>query len=391
MLRKKLAVVLTHPIQYYAPIFKLLAIELELMVFYTWGKDSVKKFDPGFGKVVEWDIPVLEGYPYAFVENKAKKPGSNHFWGIKNPTIIQEIKNYRPDCILVFGWAYYTNLKVLTYFKGKIPIIFRGDSTLLDDNADNLKSKFRGYAKNMFLKWVYRHIDIALYCGTQNKIYFENYGLKPLQLVFAPHAIDNQRFALQYKEEKVVQIRTSLNVNSEEILILFAGKFETKKNPVLLLEIFKSINRKGIHLLFVGNGILENELRQLSEGMHNVHFVPFQNQQELPNYYHAADLFCLPSKGPGETWGLAVNEAMACSKAILVSNKVGCATDLVINNSNGYLFNFESETEFAEKLELLISNKLELKKMGQNSKTLISAWDMHITANSILNIVAEGI
>ena len=61
---KKIAIVTSHPIQYYAPLFRLLAKKVELKVFYTWGKEALVKFDPGFGKKVEWDIPLLDGYEY---------------------------------------------------------------------------------------------------------------------------------------------------------------------------------------------------------------------------------------------------------------------------------------------------------------------------------------
>ena len=83
---KRLAIVITHPVQYYSPIFKLLtkAGKIKLKVFYTWEKSSALKYDPGFGKDIEWDIPLLEGYEYTFVKNVSKKPDSNHFNGINN-------------------------------------------------------------------------------------------------------------------------------------------------------------------------------------------------------------------------------------------------------------------------------------------------------------------
>jgi hypothetical protein len=83
--QKRLAIITTHPIQYYAPLFKQLAQEVQLKVFYSWGAHSVAKNDPGFGKTIEWDIPLLDGYQYAFENNVAKDPGSHHFRGIINP------------------------------------------------------------------------------------------------------------------------------------------------------------------------------------------------------------------------------------------------------------------------------------------------------------------
>lgn len=82
----KLAIISSHPIQYNAPLFKLLTQRgnLSVKVFYTWGKQSIEpKYDPGFGKTIQWDIPLLDGYNYEFLENISKAPGSSHFNGIK--------------------------------------------------------------------------------------------------------------------------------------------------------------------------------------------------------------------------------------------------------------------------------------------------------------------
>ena len=146
---KKLAIITTHPIQYYSPVFKLLhqRQQIEIKVFYTWGEGSMNKFDPGFGKTVQWDLPLLDGYPYEWVTNTSKNPGSSSFNGIVNPGLIQQIKDYAPDAILIYGWAYASHLKVLRYFKNKVPIIFRGDSNLLRE-----QSGFKALLKFVFLR-----------------------------------------------------------------------------------------------------------------------------------------------------------------------------------------------------------------------------------------------
>jgi hypothetical protein len=64
-MKYRLAIITTHPIQYYAPVFSRLSMQegMEIKVFYTWEKEAAK-FDRDFGKDVEWDIPLLDGYPY---------------------------------------------------------------------------------------------------------------------------------------------------------------------------------------------------------------------------------------------------------------------------------------------------------------------------------------
>lgn len=64
---KRLAIITTHPIQYNAPLFKLLTQRnnITIKVFYTWGKSVLEnKYDPGFKKNIEWDIPLLDGYGF---------------------------------------------------------------------------------------------------------------------------------------------------------------------------------------------------------------------------------------------------------------------------------------------------------------------------------------
>lgn len=356
------------------------------MVFYTWGTKGAKaKYDPDFKKEIFWDLPLLDGYSYEFLTNTAPNPGSHHFSGIKNPTLINKIKNFTPTAILIYGWAYQSHLKVLRKFKGEIPIWFRGDSNLIDTQR-GIKSVLRG----LFLRWVYRNVDKAFYVGSANKSYFEAFGLKEKQLVFAPHAVDNDRFAKDRNQE-VSELRQKFNIATNEILILFAGKVEAKKNPDLLLKVFIELSLKGVHLLFVGNGHLEKSLKSQVSNLKSqkIHFMDFQNQTQMPVVYQASNLFVLPSQGPGETWGLAVNEAMACGKAILVSDKVGCASDLVQKGINGEIFQANNFSDLKRKLLDIVNDPIKLMEMGKMSRQLIQDWSFEKQAKQILNLLDE--
>ncbi|WP_207532706.1 glycosyltransferase family 4 protein [Desertivirga arenae] len=371
---KRLAIVSTHPIQYYAPVFALLAKRVDLKVFYTWGEKSTQaKYDPGFGKVVKWDLPLLEGYDYQFLENSSANPGSHHYKGIQNPFIIEQITRFEPHAILVFGWAYSSHLKVLRHFCGKVEVWFRGDSNLIDGQK-GLKAVLR----EIFLRFVYSKIDKAFFVGSANKEYFLRYGIKEQQLIFAPHAIDNHRFEIG-RDKEVYVLKEKMGIKDDEVVILFAGKLEPKKDPELLLQAFMLLNRPNTHLLFVGNGILEKKLKKISDewctrnNNSRISFLDFQNQQMMPVVYQVSDLFCLPSKGPGETWGLAVNEAMASGKAVLVSSKVGCAMDLV-HKENGAVFKSGDLMDLKDKLDTLCRSKSNLLKMGMSSRVLVQSW-----------------
>jgi len=127
----KLAIISSHPIQYNAPLFQLLSNQdqLDVCVFYSW-EGTANKIDPEFGEKITWDIPLLEGYEHSFVPNKSDDPGTHHFGGLDNPDMIEKIEQWGADTLLVYGWAFKTHLKVLRHFHGKLPVFFRGDSTL---------------------------------------------------------------------------------------------------------------------------------------------------------------------------------------------------------------------------------------------------------------------
>jgi glycosyltransferase involved in cell wall biosynthesis len=386
---KRLAIVTTHPIQYYAPLFKMLTErgKLTVKVFYTWSQSQQgAKFDPGFGKSIEWDIPLLQGYDYAFVNNTSPKPNSHHYSGIINPTLNTEIQEWNPDAILIIGWNFNSHLKCMRYFHKKVPILFRGDSTLL---AEQLGPKL--LIRTFFLKWVYRYIDYALFVGTNNKKYFLRHGVKENQLIFAPHAVDNERF---YDTDNIFandakRWRYNLGIMENDLVFLYAGKLEYKKDPELLLNAFNNITDTSIHLIIVGNGPLEDKLKKKYKSVKNLHFIDFQNQSQMPAVYRLGDTLVLPSKGPVETWGLSVNEAMASSRSIIVSDRCGCGIDLVKDNFNGFIFRRTNLKNLISKMMLIINNRSRLHEMGNASLEIIKQWSFEKICLALEQIVCN--
>jgi len=384
---KKLAIVSSHPVQYNAPLFKLLAAsgKIRVKVFYTWeqsGKGA--KYDPDFGKHIEWDIPLLEGYEYSFVKNTAKDPGSHHFGGLVNPGLNLEIKEWGPDAVLVFGWSYHSHLRCIRHWNGKVPVFFRGDSTLLDERPG-----VKQWMRRLFLRWMYSHVDRALYVGTNNKQYFLRHGLGGRQLVFAPHAIDNQRFEGPedlYRPQAMDQ-RARLGIKEDDVVLLFAGKLEAKKNPLFLLELARRVKDPRLKILIVGNGVLEERLKLEAVGDERIKFLPFFNQQQMPVVYRMGDIFVLPSRGPGETWGLGANEAMASGCAVLLSEKAGGAVDLVDEGVNGIILKPEDWEKGAEWVRELLSDREKLDRMKAASRQRIHLFSYQMIVGAVESIM----
>lgn len=326
---KRIAIVTSHPIQYNAPLFKRLSENegIELKVFYTWSQvENDPIFDRGFGKIIKWDIPLLNGYEFMFVKNESKRPGNHHFFGMMNPALIAVIKEWNPNVVVVYGWNYFSHFNCMRYFKGKIPVVFRGDSTLLDEFPGVKK-----VVRRAILKLVFSFVDYALYVGENNKEYFRIHGLDNNQLLYVPHVIDDKRFSsiTPDKQTFLANWKEKLGINTANLVLLFAGKFEAKKDPFFIIELAKKMDDPLLRFIMVGNGILEYDLKLAASNDSRIIFIPFQNQDIMPVVYRLCDIFILPSKGPGETWGLALNEAMASGCRLMASSKVGGARDLI--------------------------------------------------------------
>jgi glycosyltransferase involved in cell wall biosynthesis len=385
---KKLAIISSHPIQYNAPLFALMAEDglIELKVFYTWGEESIKpKYDPDFDRVVEWDIPLLKGYQYQFVNNVAKNPGSHHFFGIDNPYLINDLESWGADIVWVWGWSFKSHLKVIRYFHSKIPVWFRGDSTLIDEDDSPI---WKQLMRKIFLSWLYKKVDLVFYVGDNNKKYFLQHGLIPSQLTHAPHAIDNARFSYwnDELESDLVDWKESLGIAENDLVVLFVGKLEPKKNPSFILDLAARLPSQKFKFLIIGDGVLGDELKQTAKDDNRILFLPFQNQTKMPSVYRLGDVLVLPSLGPGETWGLAMNEAMACGIPIFGSTKCGGSIDL-IDDSCGLIFDPCDLNAVVNQLNTLADNPDALANLTAGAIKKIQ----YFRYEKIVDAVIEGI
>lgn len=366
----RLGIVTTHPVQYYAPWFQRIAADagFDLRVFYLWDFGVTKKVDPGFQRAFAWDVPLLEGYASEFVPNNAASPGTHHFRGISNPGLFERLEAFQPEALLVFGYNYLTLQRLIwRWDRARAPLIFRGDSHHLLGEAG------AGAAlRRRLISAVYARFAAFLYVGQANRDYFTYHGVRPEQLFFAPHAVDNDRFiSAGAAREDAATWRKELGIPQEAIMVLFAGKFQEKKRPLDLLEAFLRIDEIGTYLVFVGDGELEPDLRAKAADHPRVRFAPFQNQSQMPRTYAACDIFVLPSHGRSETWGLAVNEAMCLERAIIVSSHVGCAADLVQDGRNGLVFPAGQVERLTIALRESFRDRERLRRWGRESGKIV--------------------
>ena len=358
----RLAFIVSHPIQYYVPIYRDLAKRdgVTAKVFYTW-RDAGAARDVRFGKTFAWDIPLMEGYDFEVVPNTSPDPGTHHRQGLINPDLVDRVMAWKPDAVHVTGYNYVSHGQAIKRLsKAGIPLIFRGDSHLLDDRGPWWKWQI----KKSWLSCVYSRPQGFAYVGQANRDYYRAFGVPERKLFPVPHTIEVGRFAEPNEEleTKALAWRRELGIPDDHFVFLYAAKLEPRKRPMELLEAFLAADLPKTTLLFVGSGELEGALHErartrdektkrrkdqetktddgdlpAASSAHRVVFLPFQNQSVMPVVYRLGDALVLPS-GHGETWGLAVNEAQACGRPSLVSDCVGCARDIIREGENGSIF-----------------------------------------------------
>ena len=386
---RRLAIVLSHPVQYYSPWFRWLRAHtpLEFRVFYLWEFGVAARRDPQFGTTFQWDVDLLSGYESEFVPNRSPDPGTHHFRGLDNPGLGGRLAAWRPDAILLFGYNWSSHQRALWWARWHgVPLIFRGDSHLLG-RAE------LPFGRRTLLKFIYRQFAAITYVGAANRDYFRALGVPESRLFFAPHSVDAARFnpADAAARRAAAELRTTLGLAGKRV-VLFAGKFQARKRPVELLQAFLPVATPDDALVYVGDGPEKARLLELAAAnpATNVRFLPFANQTEMPARYLLADLFALPSRGSYETWGLAVNEAMHLGVPCLVSDLVGCQRDLVRPGETGWVFPAEDPAALAATLQAALRlPAAKLRRLGDNALATAARYTYQQTSDGLLQALAS--
>lgn len=332
----RIGILASHPVQYQAPWFRALATRADLMVFFAYRPDPDSQGE-GFGKAFTWDVDLLSGYPHEFLNNIANEPGATRYNGCDTPEIGRRITEERFDIFIVSGWylkCYWQAIRACR--KHSIPVMVRGDSQLATP-----RSSVKKWIKEVVYRKMLERFDGFLTVGERNSQYLRHYGVQETRLFPAPHFIDSVWFAemASVMAWKRPMLRRDWGAETQDFVVVFVGKFVPKKRPFDVISAFAQLDSPvKCCLVLIGAGELEESLRSQAKSLGiKPFFAGFKNQSELPLCYSAADVVVLPSDG-GETWGLVINEAMACGTPCVVSESCGCVPDLIEEEVTGFAY-----------------------------------------------------
>jgi glycosyltransferase involved in cell wall biosynthesis len=344
-------------------------VEIEVG-YYHQGSAGRISHDAGFGIDIDWDIDLLSGYPY-----KVFLKGAPSYRLLEQLRLVPQMVSWtlrnRQIPLLIMGWSSEVIwliwlLRILLH----APVIMMCETTPLSFAAAS-KPRWRV----MLLNWLLQHTTANLYIGSRNRAFLFESGVSGKALFPAPYSIDNDRFATE--ADRLLPQRRELcrrfGLDPDLPTFLFCGKLIAKKRPLELLDAYLSAGLADrVQLVYVGEGELRSQLEHRIQtlGLQNVHLLGFFNQNDMPLAYVLGELLCLISD-PTETWGLVVNEAMACGRPVIVSTTVGCAPDLV-GAENGWVTQMNEQERLAETLLQALERNEQWGIMGRAGRTLVS-------------------
>lgn len=395
----RLAYLVSHPIQYQAPLLRRIAREPDIDLTVFFGSDfSVKGYkDPGFGGVgVKWDVPLLEGYRHEFLpvirDNARVTPTTPMNYGIARRLKGNDINETAFDALWVHGYANVNAMHGITAANALgIPVLIRAESWL----GDRERTGATLAAKRLFFRMLAQMIDGVMPIGTLNAEYWRYYLGEDFPLYLMPYAVDNEYFQRRSHEAAArrEELRQELNLSPDRPVILFASKLQGRKRAEDLLEAYKLLSpASGMephpYLVIVGDGdqrgVLEQRARET--GFSSIRFCGFRNQSELPRFFDLATVFVLPSRH--EPWGLIVNEVMNAGRAVIVSDEVGSQRDLITDGVEGAVFPAGNVPALADALRRTLATPATAAEMGRRALERINRWSFEEDVRGLRSALA---
>ncbi len=334
-----------------------------------------------WGKVVENDINVFycahrkEGRHWNVGASKGIKEIFLRGFGFRslyfNPSIVHTVfKKY--EVFIVGGYGYPTVMIAIMLLR-----IMRKKYVLAIDGVPpaTIKQDKKGFM-NHLRKFFIRGASAYLASGNTGKAFCAQYGVSE-EIIFNQFlTVDIDSFISQQKEatKNREDVRQKLRIGKNEVVVMYCGRLEMEKGIHDLIEAVNRLrkNGDGIIAMIVGEGKYRAELEECAQKVTgSARFVGHVDPSEIHKWYYASDIFVLPTYR--DHWGLVVNEAMACSLPVIVTDAAGCYPDLVVENENGYIVEAGDVDSLANAINSLKDVELR-KRFGEASRRMIMQW-----------------
>jgi glycosyltransferase involved in cell wall biosynthesis len=340
----RVAVVVDHPAQYFAPAFRLLAADPRLRTrVYYWDHAADGAYDPGFARHIRWDTDLHGGYDWWAPDPHAP------LWR-RGAALLRILGRDRPEAVLCFGWGSpAARLGLLYASAARTPLLYYGDT--------NPRTARRGryrQLRTLLLRCIFHIAAGAVATGAFNREFYLASGMPPDRVHPGVLPSDIVRFSSARTDSRTADEARSL-------VIGFAGKFSPIKGVDDLVSAAARLPREQPwELRLIGDGPLRLEIEALVDehGLRErVRFLGFRNTGELPALFGDIDIMVMPSHR--EARGLVAIEAMAAGAAVIVSSATGVwgSGDAVEHERSGLVYPVGDIDALAQCLHRLMNDR----------------------------------
>jgi glycosyltransferase involved in cell wall biosynthesis len=396
--RVRLAYLVSHPIQYQAPLMRRIAQEPDIDLTVLFASDfSVSDYsDVGFDAKVEWGMPLLGGYRHEFLPSIRDLRRTGTATQI-NYGIFSRLRGGAGaegyDALWVHGYSTVNAWHGMIAAKSLgVPVLLRAESWL----GSRKRTGVRLALKRIFFQVLKDLVDATLPIGSRNADYWRYYLGEGMRMFGMPYTVDNRFFEPRSVEARAcrAELQADLRLEPSRPVILFASKLQRRKRCEDLLRAYFSLSPAAEiephpYLVIVGDGEERTalEAQVAASGFGSVRFCGFRNQAELPRFFDLASVFVLPSQH--EPWGLIVNEVMNAGRAVIVSDDVGCQPDLVTDGVEGCVFPAGDVAALTAALHRVLDTPETAAEMGRRALERIKNWDFEEDVRGLRQALTE--
>lgn len=336
MTARRLAIVVTHPIQHFVPFYRALAAEPGIDLHVLFGAPIGVKpyFDAEMNTEIAWKMDMLGGYAHEFLDRREGLTVS--FSTPDAPQLGTRLAAFAPDAVLIYGYAQRNALRALWWAnRHRVPAIIISDSELLAE-----RSALKLLVKFVVVRLLFRRFAAFLSVGDNNERYYRSYGAPANRIFRSPFTIDEPTYRAAAANRVALRsrMRAEHGICEEEKVLLFVGKLSPRKRPGDLLAALRRLPA-GYRAVFAGNGDQLESLRAEAEEENlPALFLGFVNVDALPSVYAAADVLVHPSQA--DPHPLICSEAACIGLPMVLSDRVGAVgpTDIARDGANSRVF-----------------------------------------------------
>ena len=389
--RYRVLAIASHPVQYAAPIFRLMAQhpQLDFHVAYCSLRGAEAGHDPEFGTTVKWDVPLLDGYAWTHVPNRGSD--SQSFFGLYNPGLWKLIREGGFDAVLC-----YTGYPRATFWISFFAARATHTAFLFGTDAVTITPLDRRMWKRPIKRFawplLFRLADQVIVPSSGTRDLMLSLGLPEERVTLTPYVVENDWWSAQSASVNRTAIRESWGASADDMIVLFCAKLQPWKHPLDLLRAFAAAELPRALLIFAGEGPLRSTLESEAAALglaKRVRFLGFANQMQLPSIYTAADVLVLPSEY--DAFGVVINEAMLCGCPVIASDRVGSGRDLIQDGRTGFVYPCGDVQQLAVLLRRLAADDPAPRELGRAARARMQSWSPRENIEATVNAISRGV